>query len=183
MGAARAVTVELFHAVSEIDVLPAQPGLGEDNGGKGGTKPLAFIGKGVCFDTGGISIKPANGMEEMKWDMGGAGVVIGLMKALAGRKAQVNAVGICGCSCICPWRNSLTSRAYCLVLLGRFNFLMRLAFRQRHHNQAFRQSGYGKPCRVYLFIHTIFSAVMLNYCVLCNSHMTDQPGSCRESLA
>jgi leucyl aminopeptidase len=59
--------------------------------------PLAFLGKGVTFDTGGISIKPAGGMEDMKWDMGGAGVVIGLMKALAGRKARVNAVGIAGC--------------------------------------------------------------------------------------
>lgn len=58
--------------------------------------PLAFVGKGVTFDTGGISIKPAGGMEEMKWDMGGAGVVIGLMKALAGRKAKVNAVGVVG---------------------------------------------------------------------------------------
>ncbi len=58
--------------------------------------PLAFVGKGVTFDTGGISIKPAGGMEEMKWDMGGAGTVIGLMKALGGRKAKVNAVGIVG---------------------------------------------------------------------------------------
>jgi leucyl aminopeptidase len=56
--------------------------------------PVAFIGKGVTFDTGGISIKPAGGMEDMKWDMAGAGVVIGLMRALAGRKAKVNAVGI-----------------------------------------------------------------------------------------
>lgn len=64
--------------------------------GKGKEKPLAFVGKGVTFDTGGISIKPAGGMEEMKWDMGGAGVVIGLMKALAGRKAKVNAVGVVG---------------------------------------------------------------------------------------
>ncbi len=60
------------------------------------TAPLAFVGKGVTFDTGGISIKPAGGMEEMKWDMGGAGVVIGLMKALASRKAKVNAVGVVG---------------------------------------------------------------------------------------
>ncbi len=58
--------------------------------------PIAFVGKGVTFDTGGISIKPAGGMEDMKWDMGGAGVVVGLMRALAGRKAKVNAVGICG---------------------------------------------------------------------------------------
>ncbi|MBU0725922.1 MAG: leucyl aminopeptidase [Alphaproteobacteria bacterium] len=58
--------------------------------------PLAFIGKGVTFDTGGISIKPAGGMEEMKWDMGGSGTVIGLMKALAGRKAKANVIGIVG---------------------------------------------------------------------------------------
>jgi leucyl aminopeptidase len=60
------------------------------------SRPLAFLGKGVTFDTGGISIKPAAGMEDMKWDMAGAGVVIGLMKALAGRKAKVHAVGIIG---------------------------------------------------------------------------------------
>jgi len=59
-------------------------------------RPFAFVGKGVTFDSGGISIKPAANMEDMKWDMGGAGVVIGLMKALAGRKAKVNAVGVCG---------------------------------------------------------------------------------------
>ena len=59
-------------------------------------RPIAFVGKGVTFDSGGISIKPAGGMEDMKWDMGGAGVVIGLMKALAGRKAKVNAVGVVG---------------------------------------------------------------------------------------
>jgi leucyl aminopeptidase len=58
--------------------------------------PVAFVGKGVTFDTGGISIKPADGMWDMKWDMGGAGVVIGLMRALAGRKARVNAVGVVG---------------------------------------------------------------------------------------
>jgi leucyl aminopeptidase len=58
--------------------------------------PLAILGKGVTFDTGGISIKPAGGMEDMKWDMAGAGVVVGLMKALAGRKAKVNVVGMVG---------------------------------------------------------------------------------------
>ena len=58
--------------------------------------PVAFIGKGVCFDSGGISIKPADNMEDMKWDMGGAGAVAGLMHVLAGRKAKVNAVGILG---------------------------------------------------------------------------------------
>ena len=57
-------------------------------------KPVCFVGKGITFDTGGISLKPSGGMEEMKYDMGGSGVVIGLMKALAGRKAKVNAVGV-----------------------------------------------------------------------------------------
>ncbi|MBK1663388.1 leucyl aminopeptidase [Rhodospirillum rubrum] len=66
------------------------------HGGKKGDQPVAFIGKGVCFDSGGISIKPAANMEDMKWDMGGAGVVAGLFKALAGRKAKVNAVGLMG---------------------------------------------------------------------------------------
>ena len=66
------------------------------NGGKRGTPPLAFIGKGVCFDTGGISIKPAQGMEDMKGDMAGAACVVGLMHALAARKARVNAVGAIG---------------------------------------------------------------------------------------
>lgn len=59
-------------------------------------QPIAFIGKGVCFDTGGISLKPAENMEDMKWDMGGAGAVAGLMHVLAGRKAKVNAIGILG---------------------------------------------------------------------------------------
>jgi leucyl aminopeptidase len=58
--------------------------------------PLAFIGKGVTFDTGGISIKPAAGMGEMKWDMAGSAVVVGLMRLLAARRAKVNAVGIVG---------------------------------------------------------------------------------------
>jgi leucyl aminopeptidase len=60
------------------------------------TPPVLFIGKGVTFDTGGISIKPAAGMEAMKWDMGGAGAVAGVMKTLALRKAKANVVGICG---------------------------------------------------------------------------------------
>jgi len=59
-------------------------------------KPLAFVGKGVCFDTGGISLKPAAHMEDMKYDMGGAGAVTGLMKTLALRKSKINAVGIVG---------------------------------------------------------------------------------------
>ena len=66
------------------------------NGGKPGDAPLAFVGKGVVFDAGGISIKPAANMEDMKGDMGGAAVVTGLMHALARRKAPVNAVGLIG---------------------------------------------------------------------------------------
>jgi leucyl aminopeptidase len=66
------------------------------NGAARSKKPIAFIGKGVTFDTGGISLKPAAGMGDMKWDMGGAGAVAGLMKALAGRKAKANVIGIIG---------------------------------------------------------------------------------------
>jgi leucyl aminopeptidase len=66
------------------------------NGGARGDKPVAFIGKGVCFDTGGISIKPAASMEDMKGDMAGAACVVGLMHALATRKAKVNVVGAIG---------------------------------------------------------------------------------------
>jgi leucyl aminopeptidase len=66
---------------------------------QGGNKkdaPIAFVGKGVTFDTGGISLKPSGGMEDMKYDMGGSASVVGIMRALAGRKAKVNAVGIVG---------------------------------------------------------------------------------------
>jgi leucyl aminopeptidase len=59
-------------------------------------RPLALVGKGVTFDTGGISIKPAGGMEDMKWDMGGAAAVAGTMLALAGRKAKAHVIGVCG---------------------------------------------------------------------------------------
>ena len=65
-------------------------------GGTPGDKPTVFVGKGVTFDTGGISIKPAAGMEDMKWDMGGAGAVAGAMLALATRQAKANIVGVCG---------------------------------------------------------------------------------------
>jgi leucyl aminopeptidase len=65
-------------------------------GGQPDDKPTVFVGKGVTFDTGGISIKPAAGMEDMKWDMGGAGAVAGAMLALAGRKAKANVIGVCG---------------------------------------------------------------------------------------
>jgi leucyl aminopeptidase len=66
------------------------------NGGKKSEEPVAVIGKGVCFDTGGISIKPASSMEDMKGDMAGAACVVGLMHALAARKAKVNVVGAIG---------------------------------------------------------------------------------------
>lgn len=65
-------------------------------GGKKGQAPVAFVGKGVCFDTGGISLKPGPGMEDMKWDMGGAGAVVGAMAAIAGRKAKANVIGVIG---------------------------------------------------------------------------------------
>ncbi len=66
------------------------------NGGEKGAAPTAFVGKGVTFDTGGISLKPPAGMEDMKWDMGGAGAVAGAMLALARRGARANVIGICG---------------------------------------------------------------------------------------
>jgi len=75
---------------------PSQMVILQWNGAAKSKQPVAFVGKGVCFDTGGISIKPAGGMEEMKGDMGGAAAVTGLMHALAARKAKVNAVGVLG---------------------------------------------------------------------------------------
>ena len=68
----------------------------EWNGLNNDSKPLAFVGKGVCFDTGGISLKPAKFMEDMTYDMAGSAVVVGLMKSLAIRKAKINAVGVVG---------------------------------------------------------------------------------------
>ena len=68
----------------------------EWNGSKSNSKPLGFVGKGVCFDTGGISLKPARFMEDMTYDMAGSAVVVGLMKNLALRKAKINAVGVVG---------------------------------------------------------------------------------------
>jgi len=68
----------------------------EWRGAEADRKPVAFVGKGVTFDSGGISIKPAAGMEDMKWDMGGAGAVAGTMLALALRRAKANVIGICG---------------------------------------------------------------------------------------
>tara|TARA_A100000164_G_scaffold323065_1_gene306644 strand:- start:1969 stop:3426 length:1458 start_codon:yes stop_codon:yes gene_type:complete len=68
----------------------------EWNGVKNNSKPLAFVGKGVCFDTGGYSLKPAKFMEDMTYDMAGSATVVGLMKNLAIRKAKINAVGVVG---------------------------------------------------------------------------------------
>ena len=82
--------------VAQGSVRPPRVAVMRWNGAKAKDQPLCFIGKGVVFDTGGISIKPAAGMEDMKGDMGGAAAVTGLMHALAARKARVNAVGIIG---------------------------------------------------------------------------------------
>jgi leucyl aminopeptidase len=82
--------------VAQGSVRPARLAIMEWAGGKPKDKPVAFIGKGVVFDTGGISIKPAGGMEDMKGDMGGAAAVTGLMRTLAGRKAKANVVAAIG---------------------------------------------------------------------------------------
>jgi leucyl aminopeptidase len=82
--------------VAQGSVRPGRTVIMRYNGGKRGEAPVAFVGKGVCFDTGGISIKGAANMEDMKGDMGGAACVVGLMHALASRKAKVNAVGAIG---------------------------------------------------------------------------------------
>jgi leucyl aminopeptidase len=82
--------------VAQGSVRPGRTVIMRWNGGKRGERPVAFVGKGVCFDTGGISIKGAASMEDMKGDMGGAACVVGLMHALAARKARVNAVGAIG---------------------------------------------------------------------------------------
>ena len=79
----------------------------EWKGRKDNSKPLAFVGKGVCFDTGGISLKPAKFMEDMTYDMAGSAVVVGLMKSLALRKAKVNAVGVVGLVENMPGGNAL----------------------------------------------------------------------------
>lgn len=83
-------------AVGQGSESPSKVVVMQWKGGKDGDAPLALIGKGVCFDSGGISIKPAGGMEDMTMDMGGAGTVTGVMKALAGRKAAANVVGLIG---------------------------------------------------------------------------------------
>lgn len=91
-----ALGMHVLLGVGQGSVRESQLAVIQWNGGKAGDAPIAFVGKGVCFDTGGISIKPAAGMEDMIWDMGGAAAVAGLMHALAGRKAKVNAVGVLG---------------------------------------------------------------------------------------
>ncbi len=91
-------------------LLGVGPGVGREsrvvvmrwNGGKADEAPVAFVGKGVVFDTGGISIKQAAGMEDMKGDMAGAACVVGLMHALASRKAKANVVGSSASSRTCP---------------------------------------------------------------------------------
>ncbi|ABD87868.1 leucyl aminopeptidase [Rhodopseudomonas palustris] len=82
--------------VSQGSTQPGRTVIMRWNGGKKGEQPVAFVGKGVCFDTGGISIKPSGSMEDMKGDMGGAACVVGLMHALAARKAKINVVGAIG---------------------------------------------------------------------------------------
>ncbi len=82
--------------VAQGSVHPARLVVMRWNGGRKGDRPVAFVGKGVTFDTGGISIKPAQGMEDMKGDMGGAAAVVGAMAALAARKAPANVVGVVG---------------------------------------------------------------------------------------
>lgn len=83
-------------AVSQGSVRQGQLLVMRWQGAGEGDPAVALVGKGVTFDTGGISLKPGAGMEDMKWDMGGAGAVAGAMKALAGRKAKANVVGVCG---------------------------------------------------------------------------------------
>ena len=87
-------------AVGQGSVRPSRLAVMQWHGAKGrsetSSQPLAFVGKGVTFDTGGISIKPAAGMGDMKWDMAGSAVVIGLMRLLGARRAAVNAVGVVG---------------------------------------------------------------------------------------
>ncbi len=83
-------------SVGQGSASPSKLAVMEWQGGAKGDAPLALVGKGVVFDTGGISIKPAQGMEEMTMDMAGAGVVTGVMRALAGRKARANVVGLVG---------------------------------------------------------------------------------------
>lgn len=88
--------MRLLLAVGQGSAMPTKVVVMRWNGGEAGAAPLALVGKGVVFDTGGISLKPAGGMEDMTMDMGGAGVVSGVMRALALRKAKANVVGLVG---------------------------------------------------------------------------------------
>ena len=94
--ALRALGMGALLGVGQGSEMPSKVVIMQWNGGKKGIAPLALIGKGVVFDTGGISIKPAGGMEEMTMDMGGAAVVAGVMRTLAMRKARANVVGLVG---------------------------------------------------------------------------------------
>ena len=92
--AMKALKMNALLGVSRGSRNPPRMAIIQWKGGKAKDKPVAFVGKGVTFDTGGISLKPPGGMEDMKGDMGGAAAVTGLMHALAARKAKVNVVGI-----------------------------------------------------------------------------------------
>jgi len=92
----KSLKMNALYGVAKGSVRPPRVMIMKWTGASKNLKPLAFVGKGVTFDTGGISIKPSGGMEDMKWDMGGAAVVAGLLNALAKRKAKVNAIGIVG---------------------------------------------------------------------------------------
>ena len=87
-----------FLSVSHGSEEPARMMVIEYKGGKASEKPIALVGKGVTFDTGGVSIKPSPGMDEMKWDMCGAATVFGVMSTLARLNADVNVVGVMGCA-------------------------------------------------------------------------------------
>ncbi len=95
--AMRAAGMGSLLGVSQGSIRPARLLVLRWDGTGGADKtPVVFVGKGVTFDTGGISLKPPGGMEDMKWDMGGAGAVAGAMLALAGRKAKAHVIGVCG---------------------------------------------------------------------------------------
>ncbi|WP_299642769.1 leucyl aminopeptidase [Devosia sp.] len=95
-AAMRKLGMNALLAVAQGSDRPPRLVIMQWNGGKAKEAPIAFIGKGVVFDSGGISLKPGLGMEDMKGDMGGAAAVTGLMQALATRKARVNAIGVIG---------------------------------------------------------------------------------------
>ena len=88
------IRYECFVGVGQGSIRGSYLATMEWNGAKNNSKPLAFVGKGVCFDTGGYSLKPARFMEDMTYDMAGSATVVGLMKNLALRKAKINAVGV-----------------------------------------------------------------------------------------